>query len=46
VNGHGRIEPTPVRAVLLIHQEGVLAIVALVGLSFIYIDILLRVLVR
>jgi membrane protease YdiL (CAAX protease family) len=34
VNGHGRIEPTPVRAVLLIHQEGVLAIVALVGLSF------------
>lgn len=30
----GRVEPTPVRAVLLVHQEGVLAVVALVGLSF------------
>lgn len=29
-----RIEPTSVRATLLVHQEGALALVALVGLSF------------
>lgn len=29
-----RLEPAPVRPTLLIHQEGVLALVALVGLSF------------
>ena len=29
-----RIEPTPVRATLLVHQEGALALLALVGLSF------------
>ncbi|MCU0303197.1 MAG: CPBP family intramembrane metalloprotease [Thermoanaerobaculales bacterium] len=29
-----RFEPTPVRAVSLVHQEGVLALVGLVGLSF------------
>jgi hypothetical protein len=29
-----RFEPTPVRAVVLIHQEGTLALIAAVGLSF------------
>lgn len=29
-----RIEPTPIRATLLVHQEGALALAALVGLSF------------
>jgi membrane protease YdiL (CAAX protease family) len=29
-----RIEPTPIRPTLLVHQEGVLALLALVGLSF------------
>jgi membrane protease YdiL (CAAX protease family) len=34
VNGVRRIEPTPVRPVSLVHQEGVLALVGLIGLSF------------
>jgi hypothetical protein len=29
-----RIEPTPIRAAVLVHQEGVLAVIAVVGLSF------------
>lgn len=34
MSDHRQIEPTSVRATLLVHQEGALALVALVGLSF------------
>ncbi len=33
MTGDGRIEPVPVRATLLIHQEGILAVVAIVGIA-------------
>jgi membrane protease YdiL (CAAX protease family) len=34
VSDNHRIKPVPVRAALLVHQEGALALLALVGLSF------------